>query len=250
MKEVILECGHSMTEAPLPIPPNPALRCHALLPCAGSGSRAGTAAPKQYQPVAGLPMVLHTLAAFQAVDRIERCLVVVSPGDRFLSVDDPHIQLARVGGSTRAASVFNGLQALLDSGADDSDWVLVHDAARPCLAPWHIDRLVRELAHDEAGGLLAVPVADTLKRADTQRRVLQTVPRDSLWQAQTPQMFRYVMLRRALEGARDVTDEASAIEAAGLHPKLVQGDATNLKVTYPLDLHLAEWILKNREGRA
>ncbi|PKO52141.1 MAG: 2-C-methyl-D-erythritol 4-phosphate cytidylyltransferase, partial [Betaproteobacteria bacterium HGW-Betaproteobacteria-21] len=116
------------------------------------------------------------------------------------------------------------------------------------LAPWHIDKLIRELAHDEVGGLLAVPVADTLKRADSQRHVAATVPRDSLWQAQTPQMFRYVMLRRALESAHHVTDEASAVEAAGLRPRLVEGDATNLKVTYPLDLHLAEWILNNREG--
>ncbi|ENO95515.1 2-C-methyl-D-erythritol 4-phosphate cytidylyltransferase, partial [Thauera phenylacetica B4P] len=151
------------------------------------------------------------------------------------------------GGATRADSVLGGLRAIAGEAAA-GDWVLVHDAARPCLAPWHVDKLVRELAHDEVGGLLAVPVADTLKRADEHRHVCETVPRDSLWQAQTPQMFRYAMLRRALEGAREVTDEASAIEAAGLRPRLVQGDATNLKVTFPLDLHLAEWILKNREG--
>ena len=128
----------------------------------------------------------------------------------------------------------------------DSDWVLVHDAARPCLAPWHLERLLQSLADDEVGGLLAVPVADTLKRDDGHGHSIETVSRERLWQAQTPQMFRYIMLRRALERAREVTDEASAIEAAGLHPRLVEGDATNLKVTYPLDLHVAEWILENR----
>jgi 2-C-methyl-D-erythritol 4-phosphate cytidylyltransferase len=146
----------------------------------------------------------------------------------------------------------NGLRAIAEQAADD-DWVLVHDAARPCLAPWHIETLIHTLAGDEVGGLLAVPVADTLKRADARGHALETVPRDSLWQAQTPQMFRYVMLRRALESAghmsaRQVTDEASAIEAAGLHPRLVLSDTTNLKVTFPLDLHLAEWILQHRES--
>ena len=131
----------------------------------------------------------------------------------------------------------------------ESDWILVHDAARPCLAPWHIETLVHELIHDEVGGILAVPVADTLKREDSTHRVADTVPREGLWQAQTPQMFRYVMLKRALESARNVTDEASAIEAMGLRPRLVRGDPTNLKVTYPLDLHLAEWILQHREGK-
>ena len=149
------------------------------------------------------------------------------------------------GGPTRADSVLNGLRAISDR-MSPSDWVLVHDAARPCLAPWHIDKLLHALSHEEVGGLLAVPVADTLKRDDGQGRSSETVSRDRLWQAQTPQMFRYIMLRRALERAREVTDEASAIEAAGLRPRLVEGDATNLKVTYPLDLHVAEWILRNR----
>ena len=131
-----------------------------------------------------------------------------------------------------------------------ADWILVHDAARPCLAPWHVESLVRELLHDEVGGILAVPVADTLKREDSTHRVAATVPREGLWQAQTPQMFRNVMLKRALESARHVTDEASAIEAMGLRPRLVRGDPTNLKVTFPLDLHLAEWILQHREDKA
>jgi len=226
----------------------------AIVPAAGSGSRMVSDLPKQYLSLLGKPLIRHALETLCAAPEIDKVFVVLSVGDALWAQYDwsdlaPKLVPLFCGGATRADSVLAGLRAI-SAEAAQSDWVLVHDAARPCLAPWHIDRLVRELTHDEVGGLLAVPVADTLKRADTQRRVLQTVPRDSLWQAQTPQMFRYVMLRRALEGARDVTDEASAIEAAGLHPKLVQGDATNLKVTYPLDLHLAEWILKNREGRA
>jgi 2-C-methyl-D-erythritol 4-phosphate cytidylyltransferase len=188
-----------------------------------------------------------------AAPEIERVHVVLSVGDAEWGRHDwsalgPKLVPLFCGGATRADSVLGGLRAIAGE-LEQSDWVLVHDAARPCLAPWHIDKLVRELADHEVGGLLAVPVADTLKRADEHRQVAATVPRDSLWQAQTPQMFRYVMLRRALEAAHGaVTDEASAIEAAGLRPRLVEGDATNLKVTYPLDLHLAEWILKNREG--
>lgn len=250
MKDLILECGHSMTEAPLPIPPNPAPRCHALLPCAGSGSRAGTAAPKQYEPVAGLPLVLHTLAAFQAVDRIERCLVVVAPGDRFLSVDDPRLQLARCGGDTRAASVFNGLQALLDSGADASDWVLVHDAARCLITPAQIEALIDACLADAVGGLLALKLPDTLK-SEAGGRVVATVDRSDKWLAQTPQMFRIGALRAALAALADtgfagVTDEASAMELAGQQPLLVPGSAQNFKVTYPEDFALAEAILRSR----
>ncbi len=229
-------------------------RHFAIVPAAGSGSRMGAGLPKQYLPLLGRPLIHHALSVLCAAPAIDKVFVVLSVGDAEWARHDwralgPKLVPLFCGGPSRADSVLAGLRAIAGE-AVQSDWVLVHDAARPCLAPWHIDKLVRELAGDEVGGLLAVPVADTLKRADGRRQVVDTVPRDSLWQAQTPQMFRYVMLRRALEGARDVTDEASAIEAAGLRPKLIEGDATNLKVTYPLDLHLAEWILQNREGRA
>lgn len=232
------------------MPSNPAPRCHALLPCAGTGSRAGTAAPKQYEPVAGLPMVLHTLVAFQAVGRIERCLVVVAPGDGFLSGDDPRIQLARVGGSTRAASVFNGLQALLDTGADARDWVLVHDAARCLITPAQIDALIDACQGDAVGGLLALKLPDTLK-TEAGGRVAATVDRSDKWLAQTPQMFRIGALQAALaaqasNGFAGVTDEASAMELAGQQPLLVPGSAQNFKVTYPEDFALAEAILRNR----
>lgn len=227
-------------------------RHFALVPAAGSGSRMGAERPKQYLPLLGQPLIRHTLAALCAAPVIERVYVVLSVGDQEWDRHDwsglgPKLIPLFVGGPTRADSVLNGLRAIADEVAA-SDWVLVHDAARPCLAPWHIDALTQALAGDEVGGLLAVPVADTLKRADARGHALETVPRDRLWQAQTPQMFRYVMLRRALESARQVTDEASAIEAAGLHPRLVASDTTNLKVTFPLDLHLAEWILQNRES--
>ena len=227
-------------------------RHFAIVPAAGSGSRMAAARPKQYLSLLGRPLIHHALSVLCAAPAIDAVFVVLSVDDTEWATHDwsalgPKLRPLFCGGATRADSVLGGLRAIAGEAAA-GDWVLVHDAARPCLAPWHVDKLVRELAHDEVGGLLAVPVADTLKRADEHRHVRETVPRDSLWQAQTPQMFRYAMLRRALEGAREVTDEASAMEAAGLRPRLVQGDATNLKVTYPLDLHLAEWILENREG--
>lgn len=212
----------------------------------------GSEKPKQYLALLGRPLIHHALAVLCAAPEIDKVFVVLSLDDQEWRKHDWSSLGAKLvplfcGGATRADSVLGGLRVLADV-AVQSDWVLVHDAARPCLAPWHVDKLIHELAHDEVGGLLAVPVADTLKRADDRRHVESTVVRDRLWQAQTPQMFRYVMLRRALEGCHQVTDEASAIEAAGLQPRLIEGDATNLKVTYPLDLHLAEWILKNREG--
>ena len=227
-------------------------RHFALVPAAGSGSRMGRETPKQYLPLLGEPLLQHTLRVLCRAPQIERVYVVLSVGDSAWGRIDraalgDTLRPLYVGGASRADSVLNGLRAMRPEVAD-GDWVLVHDAARPCLAPWHIDTLISALDDDEVGGLLAVPVADTLKRADGHGRAAATVARDSLWQAQTPQMFRYIMLRRALESARQVTDEASALEAVGLHPRLVAGDPTNLKVTYPLDLHLAEWILQNREN--
>lgn len=239
-----------MTEASTAIPLVAEPRCHALLPCAGTGSRAGTVAPKQYEQVAGRPMVLHTLAAFQAVDRIDTCLIVVAPGDRFLPVDDPRFQIARCGGDTRAHSVFNGLQALRDAGAAAHDWVLVHDAARCLITPQQINALLDACQNDPVGGLLALKLPDTLK-AESDGRVSGTVDRSDKWLAQTPQMFRIGALQaalaeRAASGFAGITDEASAMELAGHSPLLVPGSAQNFKVTYPEDFALAEAILKSR----
>jgi 2-C-methyl-D-erythritol 4-phosphate cytidylyltransferase len=206
--------------------------------------------PKQYLPLAGLPLIRHALATLCAVPAISRVFVVLSPDDEewatydWSSLGDKLLAMY-CGGASRAESVANGLRAAAKIVAAD-DWVLVHDAARPCLTEAHIEALIDEVGDDKVGGLLAVPVADTLKRAGAGNRSETTVPREGLWQAQTPQMFRHGMLLRALEQAPAVTDEASAIEALGLRPRLVAADVTNLKVTYPLDLQLAEWILKYR----
>lgn len=228
-------------------------RFFALIPAAGSGSRMGGELPKQYLEIAGEPMLWHAIRALCTHPSIEQVFVVLAAEDaHFARYDwtpfDAKLRRLYCGGATRAASVLNGLHAMA-SVSQPEDWVLVHDAARPCLAQAHLDALMTDLTNDEVGGLLAVPVADTLKRADPASRVLATEPRESLWQAQTPQMFRRGLLLCALEalGTDTPTDEARAIEHLGLQPKLVACDATNLKVTYPQDLALAELILENRK---
>jgi 2-C-methyl-D-erythritol 4-phosphate cytidylyltransferase len=192
-------------------------------------------------------MVWHTLSAFAGVKRIARTLVVVAPGDGFFERNPTTSALVvQCGGATRAASVANGLRELRRVGATDNDWVLVHDAARCLITPALIDRLIDACSGDAVGGLLAHPLADTLKLAEN-RRVAATIDRGDKWQAQTPQMFRIGMLRQALEGASDgVTDEASAIEAMGLKPLLVEAGGQNFKVTYPEDFAMAEAVLRGR----
>jgi 2-C-methyl-D-erythritol 4-phosphate cytidylyltransferase len=223
-------------------------RYWALIPCAGSGSRAGSAGPKQYQPLAGQPMVRHTLAAFAAVAAVQRTLVVVAPGDRFLAPEPSAAWVvADCGGATRAATVTNGLAVLRSLGADEQDWVLVHDAARCLVTPAQILQLIEACAQDEVGGLLALKLPDTLKQ-EHEGRVAQTLERGDKWLAQTPQMFRLGLLQRALQTAgAQVTDESSAIEALGLAPRLVSGSAQNFKVTYPEDFALAEAVLRARQ---
>ncbi len=226
-------------------------RHFAIVPAAGSGSRFGAEKPKQYLDLLGRPLIFHTLAALIACPDIERVWVVLAPDDPWWQRYDwselgAKLETVACGGATRAESVGNGLRAAAMVALDD-DWILVHDAARPCLDPSMLTRLLAELADDPVGGILAVPVADTLKRADAAERVAATEARDGLWQAQTPQMFRHGLLRAALEKGRAVTDEASAIEAMGLAPKLVRGDASNLKVTWPADLALAAMILRARK---
>jgi 2-C-methyl-D-erythritol 4-phosphate cytidylyltransferase len=230
--------------------PTAAPRCWALIPCAGTGSRAGAAGPKQYQTLAGKPMVMHTLAAFANVLRIDETLVVVSPDDDFFQTpetENASFLIATCGGSTRATSVFNGLNALLFEGAVAHDWVLVHDAARCLITPEQINQLLDVCLGDEVGGLLALPLPDTLKVSQA-GRVATTLPRADKWLAQTPQMFRIGSLLEALELAGDtVTDESSAIEAMGLSPKLVHSSAQNFKVTYPEDFALAQAVLQSRQ---
>lgn len=237
-----------MTPNHAPEPP----RCYALVPCAGVGERAGAGEPKQYREIAGRTVVAHTLAALARVPRLTGTLVVVAPDDRVFEGHAPAAQawVARVGGATRAASVLNGLQALAGHGARDDDWVLVHDAARCLLQPADVERLIAACEGDAVGGLLALPLADTLKREGAgpgEGRVEATVERRAMWQAQTPQMFRLGLLREALLAAGDaVTDEASAIEARGHAPRLVPGSLENFKLTWPADFALAERLLRTR----
>lgn len=225
-------------------------RHYALVPAAGSGTRLGGATPKQYLTLAGQPLIYHTLRSLAAHPLVTQVFVVLAPGDAHFRTQcwldaRRKIQPLYCGGDTRAASVYKGLLAARDAIAGD-DWVLVHDAARPCLSAAALQRLLDEIGDDPTGGLLAVPVSDTLKRDNGEGHVAATERREGLWQAQTPQMFRYGALIEALRqcGPSSVTDEASAIERMGLKPKLVMGEARNLKVTYPEDLELAELILE------
>jgi 2-C-methyl-D-erythritol 4-phosphate cytidylyltransferase len=223
---------------------------HALVPAAGFGARMGNQLPKQYLPLAGKQMMAHALETLCACKEISTVFVVLSPDDmQFHTYDWSHLgdklQPLFCGGDTRAQSVANGL---LVSELEPDDWVLVHDAARPCLTQAHLAKLIFELRDDAVGGILAVPLADTLKRADAHQRIECTEPREKLWQAQTPQMFRAGLLAQALAQCNLVTDEASAIEALGLQPKLVAGDSTNFKVTYPQDIVLAELLLKAKNN--
>ncbi|MEW6415123.1 MAG: 2-C-methyl-D-erythritol 4-phosphate cytidylyltransferase [Pseudomonadota bacterium] len=228
-------------------------RFFALIPAAGSGSRMGGAVEKQYLDLNAVPMIAHAMMVLARAPRIEKIFVVLSPTDRRWNNYawqgwEERIEVLRCGGATRAETVLNGLDAIAGVCGPD-DWVLVHDAARPCLPDAMLAKLLDEVADDPVGGLLAVPVADTLKRASSDTttgvRAEATVPRAGLWQAQTPQMFRHGMLSRALRAAgSDMTDEASAIEQLGLQPRLVESDSRNLKVTWPQDLELASLILR------
>ena len=212
--------------------------------------------PKQYELIAGQSMVMHTLAALQSVDRLHSIVVVVSPDDAH-EWPETSVQRIKCGGATRAESVFNGLTSLLAQGAQDpegvqaTDWILVHDAARCLITELEINRLIDACLDDEVGGLLALPLPDTLKAA-VHGRVSATLPRQDKWLAQTPQMFRAGQLHAALkakaaENFEGITDEASAMEMAGFAPKLVVGSPHNFKVTYPPDFALAEDLLGSRK---
>ena len=223
-------------------------RLFALVPCAGIGARSGADGPKQYAELAGRTMVAHTLTALAGVRRLSATLVVLSPNDAHFEQHVPDFAgwVARVGGATRADTVANGLAELAARGAQAEDWVLVHDAARCLLRAAWVDALIDACVMDAVGGLLALPVADTLK-AGRDGKVQTTVDRRGLWHAQTPQMFRLKLLRDALSrGTADVTDEASAVEALGHAPKLVAAPMENFKLTFPADFELAERLLRAR----
>ncbi len=219
-----------------------------LIPAAGQGARLGGETPKQYLPLAGEPMLAHAVRALLAEPAVELAFVVLAADDERWATHDwtafgERLAPLWCGGATRRDSVLNGLIAMANV-VDPEDWVLVHDAARPCLDRTALARLIATVRDDEVGGILAVPLADTLKRADAEERIAATEPRANLWLAQTPQMFRHGTLLRAIGGARDVTDEASAVQALGLRPRLVPGSIRNLKVTFPGDAAIAERLLE------
>ncbi len=229
------------------------LRFLAVVPAAGIGARMGSEIPKQYLPLLGRPIIAHTLERLCNHPRISGVMVALAADDRWW----PEIQtrltrppLVAAGGDERRDSVLSSLDALTEHASMD-DWVLVHDAVRPCLRDEDIDRLMNELWSDEVGGLLAMPVKDTMKRADGDGRISETVSRESLWYAQTPQMFRLGALRDAMrqsvDTGRNVTDEAQAMELTGARPRLVQGREDNIKITQPEDLKLAEMFLTRME---
>jgi 2-C-methyl-D-erythritol 4-phosphate cytidylyltransferase len=234
-------------------------RHFALIPAAGVGARMAAASPKQYLSINGKPMLRHTLDAFLASELIAHTYVVVSAADGYIDSVLPEadadaaaaaaaaVTVLRCGGATRMESILNGLRAIRDAVGDD-DLVLVHDAARPGLTPALIGRLITEAGANPAGGLLALPVVDTVKSTST--GTTATIPRDGMWLAQTPQMFRYALLERALACAADpkaITDDASAVELLGLSPQLVEGHPRNLKVTLPSDIRIAEMYLSHPE---
>ncbi len=226
----------------------------ALIPAAGVGARMAAASPKQYLPIGAKPMLRHTVDAFLSSPLIAHTYVVVSADDPFIDDVLPDAQepgarvtVLRCGGATRMESIRNGLRTL-HGIIGLNDWVLVHDAARPGLDAALIERLITQTGDHPVGGLLALPVVDTVKRRvhSNLQDDVSTVPRDGLWLAQTPQMFRYQLLGRALDAAADpaaITDDASAVEALGLAPKLVEGHPRNLKVTLPSDIRIAEMYL-------
>lgn len=222
----------------------------AIVPAAGIGARMNSELPKQYLPLAGKSVIACTLARLAQVQAIRAIVVALHAADRLwqthgMDVSDTLMLCA--GGAERASSVLNGLEALAGL-ADTQDWVLVHDAVRPCVRVADIEALLQEIATHPVGGLLGIPLTSTLKLADVNDEVLRTIPREAMWQASTPQAFRYGALRDALEQAiargDAVTDEAGAMELAGYKPRLLRCAVDNIKITYPEDLLLASSILQ------
>lgn len=231
---------------PISIQSHPSARYFALIPAAGVGARMGGSIPKQYLRIADQPILRYTVQAFLADPEITHTYVVVSPDDAYVDEALNGLQgvtILRCGGATRRESVSNGLKAI-SASVGAQDWVLVHDAARPGLTTQLLAKLIRQVGDHAVGGLLALPVVDTVKRVNHGR--VETVPRTGLWLAQTPQMFRHAVLAKALLAAVEVTDESSAIELSGRIPLLIEGHACNLKVTLPSDLALAELYLSGK----
>ena len=229
----------------------------AIIPAAGVGARMQASKPKQYLPLAGrtvLGQSLHQLATHPAITGIIVALAEHDSEWETIAPDDNCPVITTIGGSTRADSVLHAVQALAEHAEDMTQtWALVHDAARPCLRHEDIDKMLSTLLSHPAGGILGLPVSDTMKRVNAQGEIIATIPRQALWRAATPQLFRAERLQGALESAikqgKVVTDEASAMELAGYQPMMVAGHADNIKITLPQDLALAEYYLR-QQGRA
>jgi len=228
-------------------------RCWAIIPAAGVGRRIESETPKQYLHINGKTILEYSIELFLNHNLIDGVVIVLSEDDRIwssLQIDQKDKLITTIGGVERFHSVLNGLIAL-DSQLDEDDWVLVHDAARPCLEIGDIDKLINTISTHPTGGILAMPVKDTMKRSKTDNLILKTVEREGLWHALTPQMFRYKKLRQAIESAIKenipITDEAQAIEQTGERPMLVEGSARNIKVTRLEDLALASFYLSQME---
>jgi 2-C-methyl-D-erythritol 4-phosphate cytidylyltransferase len=225
---------------------------HVIIPAAGVGARMENVLPKQYLPLADKPIISHIIQTFFNNPRITSIHLALSPQDDFwrsLTLNpESRLHIHYTGGESRSETVLNTLKAI---NVEDKDWILVHDAARPGLTNDTLNRLLDTLGTDDVGGLLALPVADTIKKSNEINTVEKTVSRQNLWQAQTPQMFRYSELKNALiEYDGLPTDEAEAMESLGHSPKLIHGELRNLKVTYPEDLELLEKLFERSEGKA
>jgi 2-C-methyl-D-erythritol 4-phosphate cytidylyltransferase len=229
---------------------------HALIPAAGRGTRYGGAVLKQYLPIRGKAVLAHSISAFQFHPLIASITVVLADDDQWFESSVGSLSSAVktvTGGDSRAESVRNGLR-FISENYSDLDWVLVHDAARPCLSPASLDRLLEEGLQTPEGAILAMPVGDTLKRAGEKQKIISTLDRRGLWAAQTPQLFPVGVLAEAIDKAYksgcELTDEASAMEFVGATPKLVMGSAANIKITHSSDLAIAEVLLVGRSKTA
>ncbi len=249
-----------------------------ILPCAGNGSRFGGSLPKQYMLINGKTILEHTVNVFLSIPEIDQIVIVTAPDDTYIdnfaipaqgnviptvipeitairesttlvpapsAVWQAGIQILKIGGSTRTQTVKNAVNAL---GCNDNDWLLVHDVARCCITPEAISRQITLLENDEIGGILAIGATDTIKQSAIGGQIDKTLDRSTIYQAQTPQMFRFGILKEALNktNLEVVTDEASAVEQMGRAVKLVEGERENIKITYPIDIKLAEVILSSQ----
>jgi 2-C-methyl-D-erythritol 4-phosphate cytidylyltransferase len=226
---------------------------HVLIPAAGHGTRFGGVMLKQYLPVCGKPVLAHSIRVFQFHPLVNSITVVLAEDDQWFESAVGLLAATVktvIGGDTRAQSVRNGLRYIADNYSE-TDWVLVHDAARPCLSPSRLEKFLEQGLESADGAILAMPVGDTLKRAGDSQKIVSTVDRSELWSAQTPQLFRVGALAEAIDAAQDagceLTDEASAMEFVGVRPLLVKGSSANIKVTHSSDLAIAEALLTRKE---